>query len=203
MPQKRPSRCCARCEWRRVAEAISGRTAAHPTFDLAEENSIDRAYDFRRLRGEPAEIERQREDPLPDRKVRKHSVDEVRGRIGHDPPGARRTGPADLAGERDDPVEPAVIAANAKDAVLGETTTQVLRERVVNVPGQRTRVGLARQLRAMSLVRSSFGVARSLTRRHAAAYANRMPTVGEENRRISRAPRPASPAAGGGPPAGE
>ena len=85
----------------------------------------DRAHeDAQHLRGErcivshaEAQRERQREDPLPDRDLRKHAIHEPGGGVGHAAAPAGRANAATFAAETDDAILAAGIAVQPDEAV--------------------------------------------------------------------------------------
>jgi hypothetical protein len=64
-----------------------------------------------------AKAVRQAQHPLPDRNAREHIIDEASGVLGHAPAPAARAETASLAGERDEPLERAVGAAETSETV--------------------------------------------------------------------------------------
>jgi hypothetical protein len=80
--------------------------------------------------GEPvAEPMWDREHPLSHGHVgREHSIHQVRGALGHAPPATARTEAAAFARKRQQPLERAVPAAHAREAVRQHPTPEILLE---------------------------------------------------------------------------
>src|SRR5437016_863828 len=73
--------------------------------------------------------------PLADRDVRNHVVHQMRCRIRHPSPSARRAYPAGLAGERHDAVQLAAAASDPEEASREDTTSRNDRNSFSMKPG--------------------------------------------------------------------
>jgi hypothetical protein len=95
-----------------------------------------------------AEAVGQREDPLAHGNVRQHGIDEVGCALRHAPPATARTEAASLAGERDEALEGAGLAPDAREAASEDAA----REEVAELPFDERReagaIGPGRDLRA-------------------------------------------------------
>jgi hypothetical protein len=67
---------------------------------------------------------RHTQDPLPDRHVGEHAVNEVRGPFGHAPTAATRAEASPFAGKRDEPLGLAVATPEAREATSQEPAPQ-------------------------------------------------------------------------------
>jgi len=76
-----------------------------------------------------------RQDPLADRHLGEDAVDEVRRGVGHAPPAAGGTEAASFARERNEAIEPAVVAVHAQEAEGQHTTAEVVPELLLDEAG--------------------------------------------------------------------
>ncbi len=121
----------------RITEALDERYGAaldpghlpvpsRPSAQRGKDGAHEDREEFRSERGivghAEAQRERERENPLPDCYIGKHSIDEPSGGVGHATATAGRTEPASLATEADHPVLAAVIAVHSNEAV-GQNAT--------------------------------------------------------------------------------
>src|SRR5262245_47318534 len=99
--------------------AVSG-PAAQVSLDCSMEDSRHGATQIVAPCEEIANPVRQRQDPLPDRHVGEHLVDEVRGTLCHPSTVTARTESAPFAGEGDQLTRPALRAAEPREAASQE-----------------------------------------------------------------------------------
>jgi hypothetical protein len=110
--------------------------------DRAHEDAQDGAREWGVVGEAVAQREGQREHPLPHRDLGQDPVHQVRGRVGHAPPAARRAEAAALAGERDDPVESALVAVHADEALGEDAAAEESPELALDEAGHRALAGL-------------------------------------------------------------
>jgi hypothetical protein len=91
------------------------------------------------------------QDPLADRHVGEHVVDQVRGGVGHAPTAAARTETSTFARERDQSLGAAVATLEPREAAGEETTPQKRPELVLDEPRQPVAVPKPRRLDAERL----------------------------------------------------
>ena len=84
-----------------------------------------------------AQVERQRQHPLPDRRARQDAVDEVRRGVGHAAAAARTAEPAALARVRHQAVVAAAVAVDAQEAVREDAALEELAELPLDERGRR------------------------------------------------------------------
>jgi hypothetical protein len=102
--------------------------------------------------GEPvADARGQRQDPLPDRDLGKHVVDEMRGALRHPPAAATRTHRAPFAREGDQAIETAPVTLEPREPAGEESTAQEALELLQDEPRQAVALPRTRRLRAEGL----------------------------------------------------
>ena len=82
--------------------------------DHLNENPTQRSRDVRPESRRAAQLEGQRQYPLPNRNRRQHAVYQVRRRAAHPPLTTARTYPAALAREGDEEIAAAIVAMKAQ-----------------------------------------------------------------------------------------
>ncbi len=111
-----------------VADTVSSRAMALATEQHPHVHAEHRARQPVIPRQEIAKAVRQTEDPLAHGHTRQHVVDEAGGGLGHAPAAAARAEATALAGERHKPLERAIVAAEAREAVRQHTASQEVPE---------------------------------------------------------------------------
>ena len=127
-----------------VADTVAVRPPALETQQYA---SVDREHGTRELvipREEIAEAVGQAQHPLPHVDARETAVDEPGGALGHAPAAAARAEATPFARERDEPLEGAVAAPKAREAVCRHAARQEIAELLLHEFGQARAVGVLR-----------------------------------------------------------
>ena len=112
--------------------------AAERSKKRADENVQDLADHSRVVREAVADRVRKRQHPLPHRRLREDTVDQMSGGIGHAASPARRTETPPLTRKGDGLIVPAVVAMNTNEAVGQDSTFQKGPQLALDEAGNRT-----------------------------------------------------------------
>lgn len=128
-----------------LRDAEGACTLALGAEDLADEDAADGRKCAVVAGKQKPELERHAQDPLPDRHLWEHAIDEVRGRPAHAPGIAGGANPAALAREGDEQLARALTATGAQEAVRVNAAAKVGAKLGLHVARQPSLVLLARR----------------------------------------------------------